>query len=207
MPLPMVHLSVAVLAEKTLGIEDRCAYYLGSIAPDGIHMLEQWTVEDKKRSHLGVRGTDDPSGVMAFLASDAAKSNRDYSVGYALHCLTDLYWNVQIMKIFDGCYPKEPCPVLTSREAYYSDTDQIDIHLYHTMSERKELWSLLEKSQGVDLPGVLSAKAAELWNKRTLRWYDQERTFSIPITYIALQAVSDFLPKASRYCVKMIQKA
>ena len=89
MPLPMVHLSVAVLAEKELGIMNRSAYYLGSIAPDGIHMQEHWTGEDKKRSHLGVRGTDDPSGVMEFLTGGVLDTDRDYCIGYALHCLME----------------------------------------------------------------------------------------------------------------------
>lgn len=206
MPLPMVHLSVAVLAEKELGIMNRSAYYLGSIAPDGIHMQEHWTGEDKKRSHLGVRGTDDPSGVMEFLTGGVLDTDRDYCIGYALHCLTDLYWNMQVIKEFDSRYGENPSSVLPAKEAYYSDTDQIDIHLYRTMPERDEVWELLQKAQGTDLPGILSAKAVALWNERTLCWYNQERVFSIPITYITLQTVTDFLPKASRYCTKMIQK-
>ena len=43
MALPMVHLGAAEAARKYLEINSLPSYYLGAIAPDGVHMLEEYT--------------------------------------------------------------------------------------------------------------------------------------------------------------------
>ena len=52
MPLPMVHLSVAYNLIEQLEGEKVGAFFLGSIAPDSIHMRDGSSDEDKKRTHL-----------------------------------------------------------------------------------------------------------------------------------------------------------
>ena len=50
MALPMVHLGAAEAARKYLEINSLPSYYLGAIAPDGVHMLEEYTSQIKDLS-------------------------------------------------------------------------------------------------------------------------------------------------------------
>lgn len=52
MPLPMVHLAIAVQAHKLISSEPTPAFLLGSIAPDAIHMRPNTTRNDKQKTHL-----------------------------------------------------------------------------------------------------------------------------------------------------------
>lgn len=51
MPLPMIHLSVAVNIEKSLGLENSPLFFLGSISPDAIHMRIDSSSKDKNKIH------------------------------------------------------------------------------------------------------------------------------------------------------------
>ena len=52
MPLPMIHLAVAVGVHTLAGREPSAAFLLGSIAPDAIHMRDGADRSDKERTHL-----------------------------------------------------------------------------------------------------------------------------------------------------------
>ncbi len=47
MPLPMVHLGVAKHLTESLNISDKSSFYLGSIAPDAVHMRNNFQPQDK----------------------------------------------------------------------------------------------------------------------------------------------------------------
>ena len=205
MPLPMVHLATARLACGPLGIRDQPAYYLGSIAPDGIHMREGCTPQDKDRSHLGTRSSHDPAPVGGFLKRLPEFENRDYALGYAVHILTDVFWITGLMRDFERSYYADPAPALDRRAAYYSDTDQLDLLLYRTLPGRAELWRELEGAKGVDLPGLLPGKAACLWKERTLSWYENLGEYPEPVRYLTEGELRAFLPEAAEYCAKFIR--
>jgi hypothetical protein len=61
MPLPMVHLAIAVRAHELMGSEPTPAFLLGSIAPDAIHMRPNATRDDKRKTHL-LSDVADPGG-------------------------------------------------------------------------------------------------------------------------------------------------
>jgi hypothetical protein len=52
MPLPMVHLAVAVRVHEVESRVPSSAFLLGSIAPDAIHMRPGTGRDDKRRVHL-----------------------------------------------------------------------------------------------------------------------------------------------------------
>lgn len=206
MALPMVHLGAAQAALKELNIQNPASYYLGSIAPDGVHMLEGCTPEDKDRSHLGTRSSHDPKAVEDFLKHLPDFADRDYALGYAVHILTDLLWAGPLMAEFKRRYEEDPAPVLDKKKAYYNDTDQIDLQLYETLPGRKEIWRELERAKAIDLPGALPGEAADLWNRRTLVWYENLGEFEITVRYFSLSKVLDFLSEAAQYAVKICRK-
>ena len=204
MPLPMVHLGVAGLAAERLPVNDLPAYYLGCIAPDGVHMLKGWTPEDKNRTHLGTRSSHDPAAVGEFLRRLPELPDRDYAVGYALHILTDVYWVNGVVARFDQRYYSDPQPVQDRRHAYYNDTDQLDLELYRTLPGREELWGHLKQAKAPDLPGLLPGRGADLWNQRLWTWFDTQGEFSFPLRYLSLEEVQSFLPEAANYAAEYI---
>lgn len=208
MPLPMVHLGTAEIVGKTLDIRDLPAFYLGSIAPDGIHMLEGGcTPEEKDHSHLGTRTSHDPMAVREFLERLPELPSRDYAVGYAVHILTDLCFVSRVLPDFEARYYADPAPALDRRKAYYSDTDQLDLLLYRTLPGREQIWKELEQAQGPDLPGILPGKAADLWNRRTLSWYESLGEYPHPIRYLTEREMREFLPEAAEYCVDFLKNS
>lgn len=206
MALPMVHLGAAQAAIKKLDICDLPSYYLGSIAPDGAHMLDHYEPEDKNRSHLGTRASRDPAAVGEFLKRLPEFSNRDYALGYAVHVLTDIIWNESLLVEYDRRYKADPSPELDWNRAYYSDTDQIDLRLYDILPGREAIWRELEQAKAIDLPGVLLGRAADLWNIRTRNWYLEPRDYEFPIRWFSLEEVLHFLPEAGEYSAEHCKK-
>lgn len=205
MALPMVHLETAAFARERLAIQNLPSYYLGAIAPDGVHMLEGYTSEAKSRSHLGTRGGG-TEPVAGFLGRLSEFSNRDYALGYAVHVLTDIQWKGSVYAEFRRRYQADPAPLLERSKAYYSDMDQIDLELYGAWEERKAVWQALELAQACELPGILPKRAAELWNRRTLDWYDVPRPFEMPPRYTALREVVEFMALAGEDCAGFINR-
>lgn len=206
MALPMVHLETAAFAGEYLAIQNPPSYYLGAIAPDGVHMLEDYTSEVKSRSHLGTRSGGGTEPVAGFLGRLPEFSNRDYALGYAVHVLTDIQWKASVYAEFRRRYQADPAPALERSKAYYSDMDQIDLELYNTWEERKTVWQALELAQACELPGILPKRAAELWNRRTLDWYEAPRRFEMPLRYTTLQEVLDFMAAAGKDCAEFINR-
>ncbi len=204
MALPMVHLGAAEAARKYLEINSLPSYYLGAIAPDGVHMLEEYTSQIKDKSHLGTRRGCDTAPVAEFLGRLPEFEDRDYALGYAVHILTDIEWKDSFLGEFRRRYQADSSPVQERNQAYYNDADQIDLELYRTWDRREEIWQALKSAEGCELPGILPRKAAQLWNTRTLKWYGEPRQFEIPIRYMSLEEAAEFMEKVGKYCAGFI---
>lgn len=202
MPLPMVHISVAALLEQRgiVTVSDRGAYYLGSIAPDAIHMRKDPAPDAKIISHLNARSPEKIGRAAEFRAAfpdyEAGGVSHDFLQGYLVHVLTDIYWKQEFYDGFVERYRADPAPVQEERTAYYNDTDVADIRLYHTLPERKEIWALLEKAKGCTLEGLITGEEADLWNVRTLAWYDQPREY-LPVRYATEESIRTFVENAA----------
>lgn len=206
MALPMVHLGAAEAAREQLKIQNLPAYYLGAIAPDGVHMLEGYTSEVKDRSHLGTRRSCDTGPVAAFLQRLPEFADQDYALGYAVHILTDIAWKGSVYAEFRQRYQADLSPALERSKAYYSDTDQIDLELYRTWEERERIWQALRPAQACELPDILPKQAAELWNARTLEWYSEPRHYENPIRYMTLNEVMGFMDRTGKFCADFINR-
>ena len=97
----MIHLHVAMRAagSKT---EKKEEFLLGSIAPDAVHYLPDYTSSYKCRSHLlpdGIPwGTCEgrnnelwEENIRKFVIQWAGVVEKDFILGYAVHLLTDLF--------------------------------------------------------------------------------------------------------------------
>jgi len=198
----MVHLATADLLVQNgdLSPRDLPAYYLGSIAPDAIHMRENPAKDAKQISHLHARNPENIGRIAAFLKDfpryEAEGVSHDYLLGYAVHLLTDVYWELGFSAGFRQRYAADPQPVQDCFAAYYNDTDVADISLYNTLPRREVLWELLKKARGYDLPGLVSGEEADKWNARTLGWYDVPRSY-LPVRYATEQTVRDYIQLAA----------
>ena len=106
MPFTMIHLHVAMRAagSKT---EKKEEFLLGSIAPDAVHYLPDYTSSYKCRSHLlpdGIpwgtcKGRNNElweENIRKFVIQWAGVVEKDFILGYAVHLLTDLFNNVHM---------------------------------------------------------------------------------------------------------------
>ena len=191
MPLPMVHLSVAKkLTDTGFPINDLSMFFLGSISPDAIHMrqgIEQQGIarQSKMITHLlplGKERADIEESAYIKIVNEFIRANqcttnqivvnRDFLLGYAVHVLTDVYWENSIWRKFKEEYEKSGVPIEGQRKAYYSDTDIIDYILYKEAPWQNNIWQHLQNSKYFDFLDLLSAKEIELWSERVLNFYD-----------------------------------
>jgi hypothetical protein len=173
MPLPMVHLSVAVALFEKEGRFPSGDFLLGSLAPDAIHMRPNSDKRDKEHVHLIDLGASSPELLQLFRTTygmDEAQS-KGFSGGYLAHLLTDRLWWQTIINPFRQKFPST-FPEPEFRSLYYRDTDRIDLDLYRQMPWRPQVWSSLETATATDFAPFLTAAELLQWRDRTLRWYD-----------------------------------
>ncbi len=200
MPLPMVHLAIAVglyaQQQKPLSPE----FVLGSLAPDAIHMREGWTRADKKVTHLGLPDDyPDWSRMQPILAAakESTPARIGLTAGYIAHLLTDQYWIESVVIPTRELVP----PHLSQEERralYYQETDQVDFNFYHHAPWRRDVWNGLAKAVAMDFPPLLHAAEIDGWRQRTLRWFDDEtkEPGKEPVYYTDA-LVADFVERAT----------
>lgn len=182
MPLPMVHFAVArELVPQEFIREQKAEYFLGAIAPDGIHMREKAQPDAKPVSHLRILPDGRQIGptdftwknhILAFLP-DKADPGYALRLGYVVHLLTDFYWTDLFYHAFyTARYAADASPTKDERMAYYNDTDLLDDELYN-QPWRAQIWELLTEAKGLDLSPLCSRDEMLLWRDRTLTWFDK----------------------------------
>jgi hypothetical protein len=199
MPLPMVHLAVAMEMHKILRVDPRCAFLLGSIAPDAIHMRPGTGPTDKQRVHLFDGGDPDHQRVRALLQQFGAYQGADlgFSAGYAAHVLTDRFWEETIGGPFRASFPGDIDPQVR-RTLYYQETDQIDFDLYHQAPWRDAVWEKLASCQPQDFAGLVSADEITRWRDRNLTWFGTlKQEPSIIPTHITRIQIEAFILQAA----------
>ena len=173
MPLPMVHLSVAVALSEKAGRFPSADFLLGSLAPDAIHMRPGSQKCDKEHVHLIDLGAS-PSVLLKLFRSDyglAESQPEGFAGGYLAHLLTDRLWWQTVITPFRAKFPpdfREP----DFRKLYYRDTDRIDLDLYRQAPWRPQAWSSLESASAIDFPPFLTAAEILQWRDRSLHWFD-----------------------------------
>ncbi len=201
MPLPMVHLSIAV---ELFGV-DRVSpdFLLGSIAPDAIHMRYGSTADDKDRTHLrDIPGESYSSRLRGFLSKYIASDldARDFIIGYTIHLWSDYLWITTIGDEFIQNFGNKPN--LEFRKLYYNDTEQIDIDLYRACLCREVLWDKLKKAQPRTIGNLLLSNEIDNWRNHVLQWFDQarENRYTEPVL-ITRAVVDDFVRSAVDNCM------
>lgn len=175
MPLPMVHLAVAMQVYPSRKTLPSPAFLLGSIAPDAIHIRRDTRTEDKHYVHLR-KAADQVklSHVQKLLRRyrNDESETIDFAEGYVVHILTDMAWFSTIYESFRSSLP-DGLSHIERRTLYYQETDQIDFNLYAQMPRRSELWELLKIARPIDFDSLLTAEEIRGWQQRVLHWFTE----------------------------------
>jgi hypothetical protein len=196
MPLPMVHLAIAVRTHELIGSEPTPAFLLGSIAPDAIHMRPNATHDDKRKTHL-VFNASEPEDQQIFRTLDRYRARGreaiDFVEGYVAHTLVDRVWTETVLEPFRRQL-SAAMPHAELRSLYYQETDQVDFDLYHKMSWRLTVWALLAQAQPIDFEPFLAADEIARWRDRTLNWFESlKQEPMIEPVYITAAVVQAFV--------------
>jgi hypothetical protein len=200
----MVHLSVAHCLVQDHGYPDSPAFYLGSIAPDAIHMRPGTGQDDKHAVHMLDKSGPRLDWVRALLAEARPAESADLRAliaGYAAHVLTDVAWRAEIILPFRR--PRvERMPYPELRALYYNETDKLDIDLYDEQPWRPAVWEKLRaaRAEDVELGGatLLTAGEIDAWRVRTLGWFEMHRDKAdYEPQYITRELVWSFIPHAA----------
>ena len=200
MPLPMVHLSIAVRLSAEEGLFPSADFLLGNISPDAIHMRPGANKQDKERVHLIGSGDSPRELLRAFQArfGKAALQPGGFAAGYATHLLTDLLWRQAVIDPFR----EQLLPGLPDKEVrslYYHDTDQIDRELYGRVPWRLQAWDGLKAARAADFPPFLSAEEIRAWRERTLLWFEVHGSDpNVDPVHISLQREETFISQAAK---------
>ena len=206
MPLPMVHLAIAVEMHQDTEQAVSPNFLLGSLAPDAIHIRPDTTRADKNKTHL--LDKSDPTNynaIRALLDCYWGTKDQDFAQGYAAHVLTDRIWLEHIVKPLRAALPSDISQDEIAR-LYYRDTDQIDLNLYCHQPWRPTVWSQLSQSDPIDFAGLLTASEIAQWRDRTLNLFKSltPDTMIEPI-HITDAMVQDFIPHAAREINRLFQ--
>jgi len=196
MPLPMVHLAIAVrLFERNSHVPPP-PFLLGSLAPDAIHMRPHFTRADKDLTHLGKPSTthdEEPLKILVQRADVTDQTQRAFLVGYVAHILADRRWAATVIPHFSQGLPAS-VSADQWRTVYYQETDQIDFNVYHHAPWRPRMWTALAAATPLPVEPLLTAGEIGQWRDRTLVWFDhvKEEPRIIP-TYITDTMVATFI--------------
>ena len=181
MPLPMVHLAVAVrlaAARKSADspeFADMAEFYLGCIAPDAIHARAGAGRDDKRDSHYaqGHPARCDLGALAKMLTGGWASGKRvSFAEGYAAHVLTDHLWQDTVAAAFRERMQREGLEA-DLRVLYYQDCDKLDLDLYDTAPWRPAVWGHLASATVPDFPPLLTASEIASWRDHVLGWFDK----------------------------------
>jgi len=191
MPLPMVHFGVSHNLTSMLKPRDISLFYLGSIAPDAVHVRENFTREDKNISHLYNADMEIwKKNAVNFITKD----NDGFYVGYGIHILTDIYWSETVFSMFKVRYSEDKTPIQDEQRAYYNDTDQLDFELRDKWDYSNEVWDYLLNCKSVDTNSPVSPIEVDLWKEQVLHWFDKgESKHKNQIKYVSLDDLATFM--------------
>jgi len=173
MPLPMVHLAVAIQVRAGRKDAFTPSYLLGSIAPDAIHFRPEAGEHEKHRVHLRSSSNSlELPRLQQLLAQywPQTPEMAEFAEGYAVHLLTDRRW---IASVYPAFYAKLSAGMTHAerRALYYQETDQIDFNLYHHAPWRAEAWAQIALARPVDFDNLLTSDELAQWQARVLNWF------------------------------------
>lgn len=184
MPLPMVHLLTARRWSQGRPTFRECPeFYLGSIAPDAIHMRPGADRDDKRITHLDVW-----AGGSETALDYLSRRSGPFDVGYALHIMTDFHWVRYVRRIYPQLIGPDDRLI---GEIYYPDCGQADEELFSDSPERALIWRLLSRAAPPQDHPLLSGREIDGWKQRILSGFGKKP--AKPARVIMFETVREFV--------------
>ena len=158
MAQPMMHLLIAdKIYEKFSLIHSYGDFLLGSIAPDAVHVKENYTREVKDRSHYRFNSKSHIDYFDTFINEYHTAENKDFVIGYLVHLLSDMIWYHSIRVPFKEEFQKAPSQNMSMNEAYYADCEQIEQLMFWEKNVPRII-EAINKSNAYSLEGLIDAE-------------------------------------------------
>jgi len=200
----MTHLAVAKGINDKLGVaKDLPSFFLGAIAPDAVHIRENFNGDMKVSSHYSVKG--DTWGQVAsadiwrqqtLLRIKALKASvdRDFYLGYYIHILTDAFNHDKMWLPFVDKRMAESVPFKEIKGLVSEDYDRIDWLQYDSYGWSNEILALIEVARGVDAEDRVKAWEVEEYRDILVKMYRQNIPFMDLINDRELSVTADRKP-------------
>ena len=205
MAQPMMHLLIAdkIYTKESGTILSYGEFLLGSIAPDAVHMREDYTRERKRISHYKYNSESPISYFDTFFDEYAAAENKAFVLGYLVHLLSDMIWYHSVRVPFKGKFLQAPSQDMSLNEAYYADCEQIEELLF--WEEKAPLIiNSIKESKAYSLGGIIDAESVEAWKERLIFAYNDKRDILPHTQYISELDVRDYIASCSKECSKYL---
>ncbi|MTI67435.1 MAG: hypothetical protein FH753_12695 [Firmicutes bacterium] len=214
MPFAMTHLHIAYnILRDTPQIKKPCDFMLGALAPDSIHIRENYVSEMKKISHLCVgnekwgRATNNQEwleNVLAFLREYKHTDKADFIYGYCSHIFADIQNNIKIWTPFRLENKENLEKGMGS--VYHKEARDVDYVLYLLQPQQKIIWEMLKNSVAYDIPNVIVGNEINQMKYSILhsRFNDRESVDVSSNKYVTLSNQQEFISVESQYIKKLL---
>ena len=217
MSYQMIHLQVAYSLLSSLpDVKNQSDFLLGSVAPDAVHMDEDFTIEAKIHSHLfeGCGEWADTKypdkwkdNILSFWNRyrDSGSVIRDFALGYTVHCLTDRC-NDQNIWVPLRDENQDCSDYAAFRERFQYEARHIDIWLEQTSRDRDAIRELLAAGRAYDLEDYIKAGSLEKQRYHLLyEQYDCDKVDADDFVYVTKEKIENFLKTTVEEIIREIK--
>ena len=205
MAQPMMHLLIAdkIYTKKSSSIHSYDDFLLGSIAPDAVHVKENYTREIKDISHYRFDSKSHISYFDTFINEYQTFGNRDFVVGYLVHLLSDMIWYHSIRAPFKEEFLKAPSQNMSMNEAYYADCEQIE-QLMFFEENAPRIIEAINRGKAYSLEGLIDAEDVKAWKEKLIFDYNNKKNALPHIQYVSEQHIRDYITNCAEECVEYL---
>ena len=207
MAQPMMHLLIAdkIYTEKASSIHSYGDFLLGSIAPDAVHVKENYTREIKDISHYKFDSKSHISYFDTFFDEYYTSENKDFVVGYLVHLLSDMIWYHSVRVPFKKEFQKAPSQNMSMNEAYYADCEQIEQLMFFEKNASRII-ETINKGNAYSLEGLIDAEDVRAWKEKFIFDYNNRKNISIQTKYISEQHIRDYISDCAKECTEYLRR-
>lgn len=205
MAQPMMHLLIAnkIYKEKCILINSYEDFLLGSIAPDAVHMRENYTREIKDISHYRFNNKSDIHHFDTFMDEFYTTENKDFLLGYLVHLLSDMIWYHSVRVPFKEKFTKSPVHNMSMNEAYYKDCEQLEQLMYFE-DNALQIIETLNKGKAYSLEDMIDEKDVECWKEKVIFNYNNRKDILVDTQYISEHNIYDYIENCSKGCAEYL---
>ena len=197
----MMHLLIAgkIYESRTISISSYGDFLLGSIAPDAVHVREQYTREMKDISHYSFNSESQIEFFDTFIEEHETSGNIDFVVGY------DMIWYHSVRVPFKDKFSKKPSMDMSMNGAYYFDCGQIEQRLFFD-NEADQIIKNVDSGMAYSLEGMIDKHEVYIWKDKLLAQYNSREQNFINSRYISEQQIREYIAECSDKCVEYLKQ-